>query len=264
MQNVAFLFLPKIPYLCHVKTYDNNHPMGRAFEYRKARKMKRWGNMARVFTRLGKEITMAVKAGGPLPENNPRLRLLMQTAKAESMPKDNVERAIKRATDKDTSDYKEVVYCGYGPSGIAIMVETATDNPTRTVANIRNYFNKNGGSFGTIGMLDFLFERKCSFRIEAKQGLNVEDLELELIDYGAEEVFADDDGVMIYADFAQFGAIQRYLEEQSHNILSFQFERIPNDTKTLSPDQAAEVEKLLERIEDDDDVTNVFHNMVVE
>ena len=256
--------IPKKPYLCAAKLHETQHPMGRAFEYRKARKMKRWGNMARVFTRLGKEITMAVKAGGPIPENNPRLRLLMQTAKAESMPKDNVERAIKRAVDKDTSDYKEVVYCGYGPSGIAIMVETATDNPTRTVANIRNYFNKNGGSFGTIGMLDFLFDRKCSFRIEAQQGLNVEELELELIDYGAEEVFDDDDGVMIYADFAQFGAIQRYLEEHSLNILSFQFERIPNDTKTLTADQAAEVEKLLERIEDDDDVTNVFHNMVVE
>lgn len=238
--------------------------MGRAFEYRKARKLKRWGNMARVFTRLGKEITMAVKAGGPIPENNPRLRLLMQNAKAESMPKENVERAIKRATDKDTSDYKEVVYCGYGPSGIAIMVETTTDNPTRTVANVRNYFNKNGGSFGTIGMLDFLFERKCSFKIEMKENLVLEDLELELIDYGVDEVFAEEDYVMIYADFTQFGPIQHYLEDHALSILSFQFERIPNDTKVVNAEQAAEVEKLIEKIEDDEDVINVFHNMVVE
>lgn len=238
--------------------------MGRAFEYRKARKLKRWGNMARVFTRLGKEITMAVKAGGSMPESNPRLRLLIQNAKAESMPKENVDRAIKRATEKDTSDYKEVVYCGYGPSAIAIMVETATDNPTRTVANVRNYFNKNGGTFGTIGMLDYLFERKCSFKIENAPNIEIEELELELIDFGVEEVFAEDDSIMIYADFTQFGPIQHYLEEHKLNILSFQFERIPNDTKTITAEQAAEVEKLLEKIEDDEDVTNVFHNMVVE
>lgn len=206
---------------------------------------------------------MAVKAGGPSPESNARLRLLIQNAKSESMPKENIDRAIKRATDKDHSDYKEVVYCGYGPSGIAVMVETATDNPTRTVANIRNYFNKNGGSFGTIGMLDFLFERKCSFKIEKKEGVEIEEIELELIDLDVEEVFEEGSHVMIYADFARFGPIQHYLEDHKMDIVSFQFERIPNDTKLLSAEQAAEVEKLLEKIEEDEDVTNVFHNMIV-
>jgi len=238
--------------------------MGRAFEYRKARKLKRWGNMARVFTRLGKEITMVVKAGGSDPNMNPKLRLLIQNAKSENMPKDNIERAIKRATDKDTKDYKEVVYEGYGPNGIAILVETATDNPTRTVANIRSYFNKFGGSLGTMGMLDFIFERKCSFRIENNKSMPLDELELELIDFGVEEVFAEDDNIIIFADFTQFGPIQRFLEEKGLNILNFQFERIPNDTKTVSLDQQTEIEKLIERIEEDEDVTNVFHNMETE
>jgi len=238
--------------------------MGRAFEYRKARKMKRWGNMARVFTRIGREITIAVKASGPDPEGNPKLRLLMQTAKSENMPKDNVDRAIKKATEKDQKDYKEVVYEGYAPHGVAVLVETATDNPTRTVANIRSYFNKYGGSLGTTGMLDFLFERKCSFKVEMEDGVNLEELELELIDFGVEEVFAEEDSIMIYAEFTQFGPIQRFLEEKGMNILSFQFERIPNDTKKLTADQQEEVEKLIERIDEDEDVTNVFHNLVVE
>jgi len=235
--------------------------MGRAFEYRKARKMKRWGNMARVFTRLGKEITMAVKAGGPDPDNNPRLRLLIQNARSENMPKDNVERAIKKATDKDQKDYKEVVYEGYAPHGIAVLVETATDNPTRTVANVRSYFNKFGGTLGTTGMLDFLFERKCSFKVEMKEGVNIEELELELIDFGVEEVFAEEENIMIFAEFSNFGPIQRFLEEKEMNILSFNFERIPNDTKSLTPEQLEEVEKLIEKIEEDEDVTNVFHNI---
>ncbi len=238
--------------------------MGRAFEYRKARKLKRWGNMARVFTRLGKEITMAAKAGGPDPENNPKLRLLIQNAKEENMPKENVDRAIKRATEKDMKDYKEVVYEGYGPYGIAILVETATDNPTRTVANIRSYFNKYGGSLGTSGMLDFIFERKCSFKVAKTKSISIEDLELDLIDFGVEEVFAEEDNIMIFAEFTQFGPIQRFLEEKELNIISFQFERIPNDTKALTPEQQAEVEKLIEKIEEDEDVTNVFHNMAVE
>lgn len=238
--------------------------MGRAFEYRKARKLKRWGNMARVFTRLGKEITMAAKAGGPDPETNPKLRLLIQNAKSENMPKENVERAIKRATEKDLKDYKEMVYEGYGPHGIAILVETATDNPTRTVANIRSYFNKYGGSLGTTGMLDFIFERKCSFRIAKPDNISLEDLELELIDFGVEEVFAEEDNIMIFAEFTQFGPIQRFLEEKGLTILNFQFERIPNDTKRLTPEEQAEVEKLIEKIEEDEDVTNVFHNMAVE
>ncbi len=235
--------------------------MGRAFEYRKARKMKRWGNMARVFTRIGREVTIAVKAGGPDPENNPRLRLLIQNARSENMPKENIERAIKKATETDQKEYKELVYEGYAPHGIAILVETATDNPTRTVGNIRSYFTKYNGSLGTTGMLDFLFERKCSFKVEMKEGLNLEELELELIDFGVEEIFAEEDNFMIFAEFTNFGPIQRYLEDNKFNILSFNFERIPNDTKPLTAEQYAEVEKLIDKIEEDEDVTNVFHNI---
>lgn len=223
--------------------------------------MKRWGNMARVFTRIGREVTIAVKAGGPDPENNPRLRLLIQTARSENMPKENIERAIKKATEKDQKEYKELVYEGYAPHGIAILIETATDNPTRTVANIRSYFTKYNGSLGTTGMLDFLFERKCSFKVEMKEGLDLENLELELIDFGVEEIFAEEENFLIFADFTNFGPIQRYLEENEFTILSFNFERIPNDTKPLTPDQLVDVEKLIEKIEEDDDVTNVFHNI---
>lgn len=235
--------------------------MGRAFEFRKARKMKRWGNMARVFTRLGKDIEIAVKSGGPDPAINARLRLLIQNARHENMPKENVERAIKRAISKDASDYKEVVYEGYGPHGVAVIVETATDNATRTVGNVRSYFVRNGGSLGTSGMLDFLFEHKCSFRITFKEGIDLESLELELIDFGAEEVFAEDDQIMIYAEFSNFGPIQKFLEENNFDIISFAFERIPNDMKTLTAGEQADVEKMLERMEDDEDVINVFHNM---
>ena len=235
--------------------------MGRAFEYRKARKFKRWGNMARVFTRLGKEITMAAKAGGGDPETNPRLRLLIQNARSENMPKENVERAIKRAFEKDTSDYKEIVYEGYAPHGIALVIETATDNHQRTVANIRSYFNKYGGSLGTQGMLDFMFERKCSFKILPKSNIDIEELELELIDYGVDEVFAEEEEIMIYAEFQNFGPIQKYLEENKYEIKTFQFERIPTDVKELNEEEKAEVERLIEKIEEDDDVTNLFHNM---
>lgn len=177
------------------------------------------------------------------------------------MPKENVERAIKRAISKDSSDYKEVVYEGYAPHGVAVVVETATDNPTRTVANVRSYFVRNGGSLGTMGMLDFLFERKCSFKVAMKEGINTEDLELEMIDYGVEEVFVDEGEIMIYAEFTNFGPIQKYLEDNGFEIKTFAFERIPNDTKTLTPEQQADVDKMLERMDDDDDITNVFHNM---
>ncbi len=236
--------------------------MGRAFEYRKARKFKRWGNMAKVFTRLGREITMAVKTGGPDPTINSKLRLLIHNARSENMPKENVERAIKRAFEKDTSDYKEVVYEAYGPHGIAIVIEAATDNNQRTVANIRSYFNKYGGALGTSGMLDFIFERKCSFTIAKKENIDLEELELELIDYGTEEIFEENDEVMIFADFQNFGPIQKYLEENDFEIKNFKFERIPSDMKNLTEDEKNEVEKLLEKIEDDEDVTNVFHNMI--
>ncbi len=235
--------------------------MGRAFEFRKARKLKRWGNMSRVFTRLGKDIEIAVKASGPDPANNARLRLLIQTARSENMPKDNVERAIKRAISKDSSDYKEVVYEGYAPHGIAVVVETATDNTTRTVANVRMYFNKYGGSLGTSGMTDFLFDRKCSFKVAMKDGLDVEELELEMIDFGVDEIFVDEGEIMIYAEFHNFGPIQKYLEDNNFEIKTFAFERIPNDTKELTVEQQADVEKLIEKLEEDDDVINVFHNM---
>ena len=235
--------------------------MGRAFEFRKARKFKRWGNMARVFTRLGREIEMAVKEGGSDPTANSRLRLLIQTSKSENMPKENVERAIKRAVSKDTSAYKEMVYEGYAPNGVAVVVETATDNPNRTVANVRSYFTKFGGSLGTTGMCDFLFERKCNFVVLAKEGLDIEELELELIDFGVDDCFLEDNEIHIYAEFANFGPIQKYLEENNFEIKSFKFERIPNDLKTLNEEQQAQVEKLIEKLEDDDDVVNVFHNM---
>lgn len=235
--------------------------MGRAFEYRKARKLKRWGNMSRTFTKIGKEITMAVKAGGPDPDSNSRLRVLIQNAKAANMPKENVERAIKKATSKDEANYKEVVYEGYAPYGIAIVVETATDNTTRTVANVRSYFNKAGGSLGTTGSLDFLFDHKCVFKIKEKEGVSLDDLELELIDFGVDEMDADEGEVIIYGPFEEFNNIQKYLEENGFEITSAEFERIPNDTKEVTPEQREHIEKLIERFEDDEDVQNVFHNM---
>ena len=226
--------------------------MGRAFEYRKARKLKRWGNMSRTFTRIGKEITIAAKAGGPDPDTNPRLRALMQNAKAANMPKDTVERAIKKATDKDTGDYKEIIYEGYGPFGIAIVVEAATDNNTRTVANVRSYFNKFGGSLGTSGSLTFLFEHKCTFHVIAKEGVDLEELELELIDFGVDEIdFDEEENVIVLS--APF--------ECNSEIQSSEFVRIPNDLKEVNEEQRVQLEKLLEKFEDDDDVQNVFHNM---
>ncbi len=235
--------------------------MGRAFEYRKARKLKRWGNMSRTFTRIGKEITIAAKAGGPDPDMNPRLRVLMQNAKAANMPKDTVERAIKKATDKDAGDYKEIVYEGYGPHGIAIVVEAATDNNTRTVANVRSYFNKHGGSLGTQGSLSFLFDHKSVFKIKPKEGVSLEDLELELIDYGVDELEADEDEIMLYGAFEEFANIQKHLEENGYEIVSAEFERIPTDFKEVNEEQRAAVEKLLDKFEEDEDVQNVFHNM---
>ena len=235
--------------------------MGRAFEYRKATKLKRWGNMARVFTKLGKQITIAVREGGPEPDTNPRLRVLMQQAKKENMPKENVERAIKKATDKDVSDYKEMVYEGYGPFGIAMVVETATDNPTRTVANVRSYFNKHGGSLGTSGSLEFLFDHKCVFRIAEKEGVSIEDLELELIDYGVDELEVEEGEILLYGEFKSYSDIQTYLEENGFEIHSAEFERIPHDTKELEEEQRTQIEKLLDKFEEDEDVQNVFHNM---
>jgi YebC/PmpR family DNA-binding regulatory protein len=236
--------------------------MGRAFEYRKATKMKRWGNMARVFTKLGKQITITARESGPDPDTNPRLRVLIQQSKKENMPKENVERAIKKATSKDEADYKEMVYEGYGPNGIAIVIETATDNPTRTVANIRSYLTRHGGSLGTSGSLQFLFDHKCVFKIAPKDGVSLEDLELELIDFGVDELVEDEDSIILYGEFQSYSSIQKYLEENGFEIFSAEFERIPNDMKELNEEQKAQVTKLLEKIEDDEDVQNVFHNMV--
>lgn len=234
--------------------------MGRAFEFRKGRKMKRWAQMAKTFTKIGKEITMATKEGGPNPDHNLRLRMALQNAKAASVPKENVERAIKKATDKDTSDYKEVTFEGYGPYGIAIFVECATDNNTRTVANIRMYFNRNGGNLGTSGSVEFLFERKCHFKID-KAEHDVEELELELIDYGIEEIFVEDEHIMIYGDFTEFGNIQKGLDSMGIEVVESGYERIPMNTVELNEEQTEEIEKLIERFEDDEDVQNVYHSM---
>ena len=231
--------------------------MGRAFEFRKGRKMKRWAAMAKTFTRIGKDIVMAVKEGGPNPDTNSRLRAVIQNAKAANMPKDNVERAIKNASNKDTANYKEILFEGYAPHGIAILIETASDNNNRTVANIRSYFNKCNGTMGTQGSVEFMFDHTCNFRIP-KEGLDAEELELEFIDFGAEEVFEDEDGILIYAPFNSFGTIQKELENRGIDILSSGFERIPQITKKLNADQIADVEKLIEKIEEDDDVMNVL------
>ena len=248
--------------------------MGRAFEFRKERKFKRWGHMAKTFTKIGKEITIAVKNGGPDVTGNPRLRALLQTARSENMPKENIERAIKKATDKDQADYKEVVYEGYGPHGVAILVETATDNTNRTVANVRSYFNKFGGSLGTSGSVAFMFDHKCVFKIKNNPDIDIEELELELIDFGAEEVFVDEfenkDGdteevINIYGEYTAFNNIQKYIEDKGYELVSAGFDRFPNgEMKHLSAEDRVDLDKLLEKLEEDDDVQNVFHNLAEE
>ncbi len=236
--------------------------MGRAFEFRKARKMKRWSKMAKVFSRIGRDIVIAIKEGGPDPESNSKLRAVIQNARAANMPKDNIERAIKKATDKDTSDYKEVLFEGYGPHGIAFLIETATDNNQRTVANVRSYFNKCNGNLGTSGSVNFMFDHQCHFKIE-KGDLDLDELELEFIDYGVEEVFVDEeDGmIMMYGSFESFGKIQAALEERNLEINSSGFERIPQQTKSLDEEEAKDIEKLIDKLEDDDDVMNIYHTM---
>lgn len=235
--------------------------MGRAFEFRKARKMKRWSAMAKTFTRIGKDIVMAVKEGGPNPDTNSRLRAVIQNAKAANMPKDNIERAIKKASDKNTENYKEVLFEGYAPHGIAVLVETATDNNNRTVANVRAAFNKCNGNLGTSGSVVFMFDHTCNFTLNKENIEDLEELELELIDFEVEEVFDDEEGVIIYAPFEQFGSLQSYFEENNIEILSSGFERIPTTTKELNAEEQEDVEKLLERLEEDDDVQNVYHSM---
>lgn len=234
--------------------------MGRAFEFRKARKMKRWSAMSKAFTRIGKDIVIAVKEGGPDPDSNSKLRAVIQNAKSVNMPKDNIERAIKRASDKSVGDYKEILFEGYGPSGIAILVETATDNNTRTVANIRSYFNKHNGNLGTSGSVAFMFDHTCNFKIN-KENIDIENLEFDLIDFGVEEVFEEDTSILIYGPFDSFGEIQKELESKKIEIISSGFDRIPNNLKEVSNEDRDENEKLLEKIENDNDVQNVFHNM---
>ena len=227
--------------------------------------------MARTFTKLGKEITIAVKQGGPDVTGNPRLRALMAEARSEQMPTENIERAIKKATESKQGDFKEIIYEGYGPFGIAYLVEAATDNNTRTVANVRSYFSKCGGSLGTSGSVSFMFDRKCTFRIKEKEGVDIEELELEMIDYGVEELFAteeeDKDGnvtkvIVIYGDYTSYGQIQKYIEENGYELISGGFEQIPNvDLKDVTPEQRATLDKLTGLLEDDEDVTNVYSTL---
>ena len=245
--------------------------MGRAFEFRKERKLKRWGHMARTFTKLGKEITIAVKQGGPDVTGNPRLRALIAEARSEQMPKENIERAIKKATESKQGDFKEIIYEGFGPYGIAYLVEAATDNNTRTVANVRSYFNKCGGSLGTTGSVSFMFDRKCTFRVKEKEGVDLEELELELIDYGVDELFRqeeeDKDGnvtnvIVMYGEYTAYGQIQKYIEENGYELVSGGFEQIPNvDLKEVTDEQRATLDKLTGMLEDDEDVTNVYTTM---
>ena len=235
--------------------------MGRAFEYRKARKLKRWGNMSRTFTKIGKEISSCVKEGGPDPSANARLRILMQNAKAANMPKENVERAIKKAVSKDFSGYKEMVYEGYGPFGIAVLVETQTDNPTRTVATVRSAFTRYGGTLGTSGSLSFIFERKSVFKIKPQDGLDMDELELDLIDLGADDFDQDEEEIVIMGAPEAFAKIQHYLEEKGYELISAEFERFANDYKDVTDEQRETINKLVERLEEDDDVSTVYTNM---
>ena len=235
--------------------------MGRAFEFRKARKLKRWSTMAKSFTKIGKELSIAVKDSGPNPDTNSRLRAIIQNAKAVNMPKENIERAIKKASEKSSNNYKEIVFEGYGPKGVAIIVETATDNNNRTVANIRSYFNKFDGTLSTSGSVEFMFDRICCFRIKTIS--NLDDLEFDLIDYGLDELIKHeiDNQYLLYSGFDKFGSIQRELEKRQVEIISTEFERIPKQYKFLKEDEARIVEDLLEKIDEDDDVQNIFHNM---
>ena len=242
--------------------------MGRAFEYRKATKLKRWGHMAKTFTRLGKQIAIAVQSGGPEPENNPTLRSIIATCKRENMPKDNIERAIKNAMGKDQSEYKSMTYEGYGPHGIAVFVDTLTDNTTRTVADVRSVFNKFAGNLGTTGSLAFLFDHKCVFTFKKKDGVDMDDLILELIDFNVDDEYdenydedKDETTITIYGDPKSYAQIQKYLEEQGFEEIGGEFTYIPNDTKDVDAEQRATIDKMVEKLEEFDDVQNVYTNM---
>ena len=238
--------------------------MGRAFEFRKARKMKRWSKMAKTFTRIGKDIVIAVKEGGASPETNSRLRQVMQNAKAANMPKDNVLRAIKKASSKDTANYEEITLEGYAVNGIAVFVDCATNNNNRTVADVRSYFSKCDGALGTNGSLEFIFNRKGVFTI-AKENVNssLDDLEMELIDGGLEELEIDEEAITVYCNFTDFSNMQKKIEDIGIEIQNSELQRIPITTKTISASEAEKVIKLLDLLEENDDVQQVFHNMVL-
>ena len=238
--------------------------MGRAFEFRKARKLKRWGNMAKTFTRLGKQIAIAVAEGGPEPENNPRLRAIIATCKHEDMPKDNIDRAIKNAMGKDKSAYKTMTYEGYGPHGVAVFVDTLTDNTTRTVADVRSIFNKFNGTLGTMGSLAYLFDHYAQFSFKKKDGLDMDEMILDLIDYGVNDEYDEDEEegtITIYGDPKCFSQIQKYLEDNGFEITSAEFTYVPNDLKEVSDEERETIEKMVERLEEFDDVQTVYTNM---
>ncbi|MFN0201500.1 MAG: YebC/PmpR family DNA-binding transcriptional regulator [Bacteroidia bacterium] len=238
--------------------------MGRIFEKRKHKMFARYDRLAKTFTRYGKEIAIAVKQGGAEPDQNPRLRAVIQNAKGVNMPKERIDAAIKRASSKDSKEnYEELVYEGYGPSGVAILIETATDNHTRTVANVRMYFNRSGGSLGKTGSLDFIFTRKGVFTINVEQGVDVEELELELIDFGLEEIEVEGNEAILVTSFEDFAKMQKALEEKKINVVNGELQRIPNpdSMKELSGEAIDAIHELVEKIEQDDDVQAVYHNM---
>lgn len=234
--------------------------MGRVFEKRKHKIFARNAKISKLYTKYGKEIAMAVKASGPNPESNAKLKQIIQNAKGSQMPKDRIEAAIKRASEKDSSNYEEIVYEGYGPYGVAIVVETATDNPTRTVANVRMYFNRGGGSLGTSGSLSFIFTRMGVFQVKY-DGQDLEELELNLIDFGAEEINEADGVLFIYTTYEDFGKMQQGLDQLGLEVINAELQRIPNTSVELTTEQEAEIDALVEKFEDDDDVTNVFTNV---
>ena len=237
--------------------------MGRAFEFRKARKMKRWSSMAKSFTRITKDIVMAVKEGGPDPSHNPKLRAVIQNSKALNMPKENIERAIKKASNKSTENLKEMIFEGYAPYGIAVLIEVTSDNKNRSVANIRSYFNKAKGSMGISGSVDFMFERICSFRLN-KENHDLNQIELDFIDFGVEDIINEDDEIMMFASFDNYGIIQKELEKRNIEIISSSFERIPISPKRLNNEQQTAVEEFIKKIEEDEDVQKVFHSMIID
>ena len=235
--------------------------MGRAFEYRKAAKMKRWGNMSRIFPKLAKAVQIAAKEGGADPDMNAALRVAIQNAKAQNMPKSNIEAAIKRATGKDAEDFQEVLYEGKGPHGVLVVVECATDNTTRTVANVKSYFNKVGGSLVPTGSLDYMFNRKAVFEFTAPEGFDPEEFELEMIDHGLETVEVDEDTVYAYADYTDFGTMSSALEALKIEVTKSDLQRLPTSPVDYTDEQMEDIEKLLDKLEEDDDVQAVFNNL---